>query len=123
MERDPFDLEKLRVDPGDLAKLQPKPTKSKKWQRRFIQVPWAWIERLQSTQRASTYRLAMLLLYAAWRSGGRAVVLSNVLFEAEGLSARSKWRALAELEGLGLVQVERHAGRSPRVVLQHTGRS
>jgi hypothetical protein len=42
-----------------------------------------------------------------------------VFAHAEGLSRRSKWRAIAELESLGLVRVKRHQRRAPRVVLRH----
>jgi hypothetical protein len=108
---DAFDLERLRVDPADL---QHKP-KRKKWRREFVQVPCTWLERLRRTKRVSTYRLAHLLLYEFWRTGKRPVVLSNISAQAEGLSARSKWNALAELEGLGLVRIERAPRKSPRV--------
>ena len=40
---DPFDLERLRVNPADL---QRKP-KRKKWHRHHVQFPWTWLERLQ----------------------------------------------------------------------------
>ena len=53
----------------------------------------------------STYRLAMLLLYENWRLGGRPIVLSNVSALSEGLPARTKWRALGELERLGMVDL------------------
>ena len=44
-------------------------------------------------------------------------MLSNVGLEQEGLTRRSKWRALAELERLGLLLVERLPRKSPRVTL------
>jgi hypothetical protein len=112
MDQDPFNLEQLRVDSG-LA------SPRRKWRRRFVLVPWVWVERLRETKRVSTYRIGLVLLYENWRSGGRAIALSNVLALREGLSGRSKWRAIAELESLGLIQVKRHQRRSPRVVLQH----
>jgi hypothetical protein len=114
--RDPFDLANLRVDPTVIR------PRRKTWHRGYVQFPWSWIDRLQSAQRVSTYRLALLLVYESWRTGRSAVVLSNVFAEAEGLSRRSKWNALAELESLGLVQVERHRRRSPRLTLLHLDR-
>ena len=48
---------------------------------------------------------------------GQVIVLSNVGLEQEGLTRRSKWRALAELERLGLLLVERLPRKSPRVTL------
>jgi hypothetical protein len=121
MDHDPFDLGALRVDPAD-PRFQRKPGKGKKWRRRYVQFPWAWVERLQAAKRISTYRLALLLVYESWRSGGKPIVLSNVLSTAEGLSRRSKWRALAELKALGLVEIERQRRRSPRVVLRKLDR-
>ena len=84
---DAFDLERLLVNPADL---QRKP-KRKKWRREYVRVPWEWVERLQSSRRVSTYRLALLLLYEFWRTGERPVVLSNISALPEGLSRRSKW--------------------------------
>ena len=115
MEDDPFGLERLLVNPADL---QRKP-KRKKWQRQYVQVPWTWVERLQSAKRISTYRLALVLVYESWRLGGRPITLSNVSALAEGLSRRSKWRSLAEFEQLGLIEVERHRRHAPRVSLRH----
>jgi hypothetical protein len=115
MDQDPFDLGQLRIDPERVAK----PAKPKKWRRQFVRVPWAWVECLQKAKRVSTYRLALVLVYEHWRTGGRPVALSNVFAHAEGLSRRSKWRAIAELESLGLIRVTRHQRRAPRVVLQH----
>jgi hypothetical protein len=121
MEHDPFDLAALRVDPAD-PRLQRRAGKPKKWRRHYVQFPWAWVERLQAARRVSTYRLALLLAYEHWRTGGRPIVLTNALSMAEGLSRRSKWRALAELETLGLVKVERKRRRSPQLVLRKLGR-
>ena len=119
---DPFNLGGLRIDPTDVARFQPKFAQRGKWRRQFIQFPWTWVERLQSATRVSTYRLALLLIYESWRTGGRPIVLSNLMSQAERLSRRSKWNALAELERLGLVRVERRRRRSPRLVLLNLGR-
>jgi hypothetical protein len=112
---DAFDLERLRVNPADL---QRKP-KRKRWRRQYVQVPWEWIERLRNVRAGNTYRLALVLVYESWRLGGRPITLSNISVLAEGLSRRSKWRSLAELEHLGLVKVERRSRRAPRVLLRH----
>lgn len=114
MEDDPFDLERLRVNPADL---QRRP-KRKKWQRHYALFPWKWYEQMRAVNRGCTYRLALLLLYEDWRTGGRSIVLPNVGLEQEGLTRRSKWRALLELEQLGLVEVERRPRKSPRITLR-----
>jgi hypothetical protein len=113
---DSFDLAALRVDPGRVRKL----ARPKKWRREFVRVPWGWVEHLREAKRISTYRLALVLLYEHWRTGGRPIVLSNVGVRPEELTRYSKWRALAELQALGLIQVETRSRKSPRIVLRHT---
>jgi hypothetical protein len=114
---DPFDLDALRIRPAD-PHLRPRgATRKRKWQRRFIQFPWSWMDRLEPVRRGATYRLALMLVYEHWRNGGRVVVLSNIAAEKAGISPRLKWRALAELERLGLVTVERRRPKSPRITL------
>jgi hypothetical protein len=71
---DPFDLATLRVDSERVRQ----PARPKKWQRHYVNVPWQWVERLRRAKRISTYRLALVLLYEHWRTGGRPIVLSNV---------------------------------------------
>jgi hypothetical protein len=115
MDHDHYDINKLRVDAATIAH---KPRKPNSWRRHYVRVPWAWVEQLRSAKRVSTYRLAHVLLYEHWRTGGKPIVLSNVFMKAEGVAPRSKSNALDELTGLGLVTIERKTGRSPRVVLQ-----
>jgi hypothetical protein len=90
-----------------------------KWRREFVRVPWEWVERLQAAQRISSWRLAVLLLYEHWRTGGRDIAVSNVLARDIGLSCRSKGRALNELENLDLIEVRRRRRTAPRVALKH----
>jgi hypothetical protein len=118
----PIDLEALRVSPEMLAKLtKAKPARPKKWRRQFVQVPWLWVECLRGVRAGNTYRLALLLLYEHWRTGGHSIAVSNVAVLAEGLSRRAKWRSIAELERLGLIKVQRHRSRAPRISLRHVG--
>jgi hypothetical protein len=112
-----FDVAALRIDPPDPS-LRPKAARpKKKWQRRFIKFPWEWADRLKETNRGATYRLALLLVYEHWRTGGRPILLSNTAAKKEGLSRYSKWRALLELEHLGLIVLERRPRKSPRIKL------
>jgi hypothetical protein len=111
-----FDLKHFVLDPGRIVAF-PKPAlvRSKKWRRQFVRVPWLWVEQLQQARRVSTYRLAMMLLYEHWRTGGHPIALSNIGAWKEGLTRRSKWNALVELERLKLIRIERRARRAPRV--------
>jgi hypothetical protein len=118
---DPFDVETLRVDPAS-PKLRPKAARpQKKWRRHFIMFPWTWMDQLKATDRPTTYRLALLLVYEHWRTKGRPIVLSNVVVEREGISSKSKWNALRELEDMGLVVIERQPRKAPRITLLGLG--
>ena len=108
---DPFDLERLRVNPADL---QRKP-KRKKWHRDYVQVPWTGSSAYSPSKRVSTYRLALLLLYEFWRTGKRPVVLSNISAQAEGLSPPFKMECPDRVGGAGAHWVERALRKSPRV--------
>jgi hypothetical protein len=116
-----IDLEGVLLNAEQINRLQARKQR-KAWRRQYVQVPWAWVERLQATRRASTYRLALLLLYEHWRTGGQPVPLTNVGLVGEGVSRRSKWRGLADLERIGLVEVKRHRRRAPRATLRHVNR-
>jgi hypothetical protein len=107
----------MGIDPNDLKRRAEATPAKKSWRRQFIKFPWAWMDRLVATKRATTYRLALVLVYEHWRTGGRAIVLSNTIVRREGISRRSKWNALAELEQMGLIAVEKRRRRSPRVSL------
>jgi hypothetical protein len=128
---DDLDASKMSIDPAefeemlrDRAAAKPKSRRSKKegkgWQRFYTTVPRAWELRLQRARSASTYRLALELLYLWWRGKGKsAVIVSGAVAKAAGLSARSKSRALAELGRLDLARVIREPRKSPRVTLKH----
>jgi hypothetical protein len=50
-----------------------------------------------------------------WKGNGAPIKLSNGMLEIDGISRQAKWRALTDLERLGLIQVERRPNRSPIV--------
>jgi hypothetical protein len=115
-EQDPLvELGALRIDPAD-PNLRPKgATRKAKWQKKFVHVPWAWVDRLREARYIGTYRVALHLLYEHWRNGGRSVVFPNGASKEAGVSRRVKWHALRELERLGLVAIERRQRKSPLV--------
>jgi hypothetical protein len=114
---DPFNLDALRAGPDLQPLARTGGARPRKWRRRFIQFPWARVDALKATDRSQTYRLALLLVYEHWRAGGRDIVLSNLALEREGISRWSKWRALGDLEQLGLIRVDRRHRKAPRVVV------
>ena len=86
--------------------------------RHFVQVPLTWVERLAHSSSANTYRVALHLLYRHWKNGAQPFLLGNRLLEMEGVSRFAKWRALRELERLGLISIERRRRQSPRITVQ-----
>jgi hypothetical protein len=122
---DPFDLDNLRLPPekevrrATPRKLQERRVTPRKLQKRseqFIMMPFSWFDRLKGAS-GQTYRVALSLLYLAWKAEGGPVKLANGMLAIDGVSPASKWRALADLENLGLVAVERRPGKSPLVRL------
>jgi hypothetical protein len=116
---DQFNLEALRL-PDEVAALVRSTSTSRRHRRQqFVKVPWTWVERLKTTSYASTYRVALHLLHRNWRTGEKVIALSNVALASEGVSRKEKWRALAELERVELVRVERRPRKSPLVALRY----
>ena len=85
---------------------------------RFIRVPLAWGERLAEARYIATYRVALHVLYRHWRGGGEPFPLTNSAIKR--VSRGQKGRALEELERLGLVAVERHKRKAPRITVLQT---
>jgi hypothetical protein len=123
-DQDDIGIEKLRVDPAQMQqiRLEQKRGNPKRegWQRICTVLPREWELRLLKAKRISTYRLAIELLYLHWKGNGKPVTVSGKVAQAVKIAARSKWEALAELERLGLIEVDRSPRKSPRVVLYHT---
>jgi hypothetical protein len=116
--RDPIDMEALQIDPADPA-LVPRSagkTRKKKWERKFISFPWSWLEHLRAS-RGATYRVALLLVYEHWRTGGRVIKLTNIMAAEVGVSPDAKIRAVDDLEQAGLVKAERRPNKSPLITV------
>src|SRR5262249_23282844 len=116
MQDEPWHIKRLR----ELEAAAPK-HKRKKWQPRFVAVPLAWAEQLQTCDSVAAYRLALLLLYEHWHANGAKVCLANALAAKWGILPEAKRRALADLERMGLVSVERRSRKTPLVTVLHTG--
>ena len=87
-------------------------------QGQFVRVSMTWVERLRVAHCIGSYKLAHHLLFQHWKSGGNPVKLSNTVLAELGMgSAKAKWRALSELERLGLVVIERRLKKSPVVTI------
>jgi hypothetical protein len=81
---------------------------------KFVKVPQLWIDCLAKPgTTAATYRTAFYLLDRAIFADH--VLLSTTALKKRGVGQRSKWRAIAQLRQMGLIAVEQHSGRLPRV--------
>ena len=113
-DKDPFDLANLELSDevrvlGSVAAVRRR--------RHFIKVPNSWMEELQKARHIGTYRVALHLLYRHWKKAGEVAPLSNVALAEVGVTRWEKWRALEELERLGLVEVRRRPRQAPLVKL------
>jgi hypothetical protein len=120
----PFDIAKLRIDPADpqLVPATPAgntPGRIRKQRAGFTKFPNIWKEKLVGCRHGPTYHVALTLLYAYWRQGGRNPVnLPNGMLGVEGVGRHAKYRALNTLERRELVIIERRRRRSPLVMLR-----
>ena len=112
----PFDPERLRLPDELIAEHKVSVSKKEKKRRKgFTIIPGWWQERLTKAQNLSTYRVALHILRRHWEKGGGPFTLSNMALALENVSRWQKWRALDELERLGLVTVERCRRKAPLI--------
>jgi hypothetical protein len=119
---DPFDLANLRLTPEGVAAMgraaAAKQARQPKRQRQqFVMVPWPWIKRLKGARLPASHMVGYLILYQSWRMKGRPVAVSSVALRPFGVTRWAKWRALGELERLGLIRVQKSPGRAPLVTV------
>jgi hypothetical protein len=65
----------------------------------------------------ATTTLALHLLHRAFKERHHIIKVANGLLALKGISRRQKWRALLDLEGMGLIKVEHRGRRSPVITL------
>jgi hypothetical protein len=81
----------------------------------FIRVPMAWASRLNAARYTATSKVALHLLDRTFRTRSSAVLLTNA--GQVGVTRWQKWRAIKELEAMGLIKVEHRPRRSPEITL------
>jgi hypothetical protein len=111
-----WDVSKLGSAPNSEPEQTCPPTKIRKRREHFVKMPWTWVERLANAS-GKTWLLAACLRYRYWQTKGGPIKLANGMLQIDGISRRTKWRALGELERLGLIAVERRNSRSPIIRL------
>ena len=95
-----------------------------KRRKRFTKFPGIWEEVLGKAHASgSTYAVAIILVYEAWRLTSRnhkpVVKLTSLMLKRGYVGKRGKHNALHKLERLGLVTVEWRRNRNPLVTVLH----
>jgi hypothetical protein len=83
----------------------------------FVMVPLPWVDKLAGARCTATAKLALHLLYRAFKERRQTVKVANGLLASMGITRRQKWRALLELETMGLIKVTHYARKSPSITL------
>jgi len=80
-------------------------------------IPLSWVQEA-SRLPGKALAVAMAVYYRDGFEGKREpVAITGKLLEGFGVNTKAGYRALAALEQAGLIAVERHRGRCPRVTL------
>jgi hypothetical protein len=88
---------------------------------RFIMFPMEWQYQLMRVKAGCcTYRVALYLLWEAWRSQSNQVKLANMGLKEWGVGRRGKRLALNQLGRAGLISTERQPRKSPVVTIKFT---
>jgi len=103
-----------RIAVETLKTSAPMKRKHKPFQVKWVKLPKRWIEVLQRSESASTYRLAHIILLQAFKREhiGGEIVLSA---EVTGMLDTNRRRAIRELIKLGLIKVRRNGKQAIRV--------
>ena len=83
-------------------------------------MPWSWIQKLQAPKGGATFRVAHYIWFQKGVKGTKEslVISSSGLNNFYKIDKRTFIRALHELENLGMITVERQAGKSPKVTIK-----
>jgi hypothetical protein len=93
------------------------PAKRKRKVEPFVKVPLWWIAAAARATRSPRTLVLVELLRASWKARSSTFPLANVRLAKLGVSREIKREVLRDLEGAGLIVVERLAGKSPVVTL------
>jgi hypothetical protein len=80
-------------------------------------VPIEWSRRLSAAQLATTFKVAHHLLFESFKNRRQTIQLANGALMMQGVTRWQKWRALKELETLGLVAIAHRERKSPEITL------
>jgi hypothetical protein len=117
MDRDDFNIDDFRLEAAPPIAEQPGSERRPRRQDLFVMVPLEWMHRLAGAHTAATCTVALHLLFRAFQERQQTIKLANRLLASLGVSRWQKWRALAELEAMGLISVEHRERKSPIITL------
>jgi hypothetical protein len=104
----------IEVETVDLeSELKPK----NKRPRVFVLVTQCQRERLLKAKRITTYHVFLYLLELSFRARSKTVRLSNDAMAKFNIGRMGKYRALDELEDLGIVRLKKRGRNSPEVTI------
>jgi hypothetical protein len=87
----------------------------------FVTIPLAWKDRLFESHRLFTIMVGIELRFLFFKAFHKPFPLTNTAMEKIGVERHAKYRALAELEDLGLIKVEKRLKKSPLITVLECG--
>jgi hypothetical protein len=117
-----FQSKQQSIQPALDEQQQPvKPQQAQQGGKCYATLGCIWIEALKDATHRETFKIAIYLMQEYFSEGRTNITLSNVALREWRIRKDCKMAAIAELERLGLILVERNGDRrSPIVHLLHT---
>ena len=125
------DIEQLRIRPEEVSESQiqsprncSKPTSPRQ---RLISggflsgpIPLSWLSAAMRLSGRGPIAIALAIWFEAGRTKSQTVTLTTKLLERFSIHRKVKYRALRQLESVGLIGVERQPQRNPIVTIVNT---
>jgi hypothetical protein len=114
------DIEKYKFGESSLpVNTKPEPSRGRKIKGKFIlgPIPLELLKSAASLQ-GKALQIVLCIFFLVGIQKASRVKLSYKLLSEFGVSRSSAYRGIEALENAGLISVERHPGRSPRVTLK-----
>ncbi len=83
----------------------------------FVKVPLWWFEQATQATRSPQAFVCVWLLHLSWQAKSATFPIPNARLAKRGVDRQAKRRALANLERVGLISIERPPRKSPIVTL------
>jgi hypothetical protein len=117
-----FDIADLKLKPEQLKNSKPvevgnKQPRRQRQQREFVMLTKPRLDLLMKATKLSSWRVFCGLVLIDWKRPGQPIRLGNLTLGRGQIGRKEKRGALAELEALGLISVERREKRSPLITV------